>query len=137
MSNAVKPVTDLIDDLHTSEEEKLGMKKELLKLENELTGKVIDYERELMKSKSDIIKAEATGHSWLQRNWRPITMLTFLVLVVCDSFGLLTFRLAEGARTLLQVGHGGYVVGRSAEKLGPSIVTAIKERGKGQPGQTS
>lgn len=34
-------------------------------------------------------------------NWRPITMLTFLVLVVCDSFGPLKFRLADEAWTLL------------------------------------
>ena len=49
-------------------------------------------------------------------------MLTFLALVVCDSFGLLKFRLADQAWTLLQLGLGGYVVGRSAEKIVPMIV---------------
>ena len=44
-------------------------------------------------------------------------MLTFLVLVVCDSFGLLAFRLSNEAWTLLQIGIGGYVVGRSGEKI--------------------
>jgi len=53
----------------------------------------------------------------MQRNWRPITMLTFLVLVVCDSFGLLKFRLSNEAWTLLQIGLGGYVIGRTGEKI--------------------
>jgi hypothetical protein len=44
-------------------------------------------------------------------------MLTFLALVVFDSFGLLSSKLAPEAWTLLQLGLGGYVVGRSAEKL--------------------
>jgi hypothetical protein len=82
----------------------------------------LDYENELLKSKTKIIEAEAVGQSWLQRNWRPITMLTFLVLVVFDSFGILAFRLSDEAWTLLQLGLGGYVVGRSAEK----VVTNIK-----------
>ena len=44
-------------------------------------------------------------------------MLTFLVLVVCDSFGLLKFRLCNEAWTLLQIGLGGYVIGRTGEKI--------------------
>jgi hypothetical protein len=69
-----------------------------------------------LQAATQVIVAEASG-SWLQQSWRPITMLTFLVLVVCDSFGLLAFRLAEQAWTLLQIGLGGYVVGRSGEKI--------------------
>ena len=79
-----------------------------------------------MDVQAKVITAEATGASWMQRNWRPITMLTFLVLVVCDSFGLLAFRLAAEAWTLLQIGLGGYVVGRSAEKIVPKIVDLVK-----------
>jgi hypothetical protein len=48
-------------------------------------------------------------------------MLTFLALVVADTFGLTEFRLADQAWTLLQIGLGGYVVGRSAEKIAPHI----------------
>ena len=80
-------------------------------------SKVIDYETKLLEAKASIITSEAQGASWMQRNWRPITMLTFLVLVVCDSFGLLAFRLATEAWLLLQIGLGGYVTGRSAEKI--------------------
>ena len=44
-------------------------------------------------------------------------MLTFLGLVVFDSFGVLPFRLVKEAWLLLQIGLGGYVVGRTYEKV--------------------
>ncbi len=73
-----------------------------------------------------IIRSESGGQSWLQRNWRPIVMLSFLLLVVCDSFDLLAFRLADQAWMLLQIGLGGYVIGRSAEK----IISGLINRGR-------
>ena len=119
-----KPAANLIDSMHTSTEEKLILKNKLEVIENKITAKIIDYETKLLESKASIITAEATGQSWIQRNWRPITMLTFLGLVVCDSFDWLANPLAAEAWTLLQIGLGGYVVGRSGEK----IINQIKEK---------
>ena len=113
----ISPVTKLIDDLHTSDEEKLQLKNEIIGMQFGFHSKLLEYETKLMQHRADVVKAEAQGKSWLQRSWRPITMLTFLVLVICDCFGLLTFRLSGEAWTLLQIGLGGYVVGRSAEKV--------------------
>ena len=112
-----EPARKLIDNVHTSDEEKLTLKNKFVAIENELMSKIIEYETKLLASKTKIITSESNGQSWMQRNWRPITMLTFLVLVVCDSFGLLAFRLADDAWSLLQIGLGGYVTGRSAEKI--------------------
>ena len=112
-----KPAAKLIDDLHTSDEEKLTLKNKLTVIQNEMHSKVIDYETKLLASQSSIITAEANGQSWMQRSWRPITMLTFLGLVVCDSFGWLASPLAAEAWVLLQIGLGGYVTGRSIEKV--------------------
>jgi hypothetical protein len=122
-----KPAADLIDDLHTSEAEKLEIKQKMFELQVSTYNKATEYESQLLKAKADIITAEAQGQSWIQRNWRPITMLTFLGLVVADSFGLLAFRLAAEAWTLLQIGLGGYVVGRSAEKITPQIGKILKK----------
>lgn len=117
ISSIFEPAVKLIDDLHTSDEEKLQMQAQIKKVENELLAKIIDYESQLLEGKTKIITAEATGQSWLQRSWRPITMLTFLILVVMDSFGWLANPLADEAWLLLQIGLGGYVTGRSAEKI--------------------
>ena len=121
ISGIFEPAAKLIDSVHTSTEEKLEIKNKLVTIQNEMTAKIIDYETRLLESQTSIINSEAQGESWMQRNWRPITMLTFLVLVVCDSFGLLAFRLAAEAWVLLQIGLGGYVVGRTAEKVTKKI----------------
>ena len=67
-------------------------------------------------------QAQQKQPSWLKQNWRPITMLTFLMLIVCDSFGLLAKPLPPDAWSLLKIGLGGYVIGRSAEKILPSVL---------------
>lgn len=123
-----KPAVELIDDLHTSEEEKLAVKAQTLETYVNAVEVGLNYEQENLKQRARIIEAEAKSEHWLTATWRPITMLTFLGLVVCDQFGLLTFRLAEEAWTLLQLGLGGYVIGRSAEKVGPGIIKALKSK---------
>ena len=121
LGGLINPVTKVIDELNTSDEERLTLNNAMARLQSDLTVKMLDYESEKMKAQVDAIKAEAAGQSWIQRSWRPITMLTFLVLVVCDSFGLLAFRLSDEAWTLLKIGLGGYVIGRSAEKIVPQL----------------
>lgn len=128
LAGALSPVTNMIDKLHTSDAERLELRNQLFAAQAAFATKMLEYESRLVEAQAKIVTAEAQGASWLQRNWRPITMLAFLVLVVCDSFGLLAFRLAEQAWTLLQIGLGGYVVGRSAEKIAPAISEAIAAR---------
>ena len=130
VSNIFKPAVELIDALHTSEEEKLKIKALLLESQIDMLANTLEYEAKRLEQRASIIKQEAAGESWLQRSWRPVTMLTFLALVVLDQTGLLAFRLAPEAWTLLQLGLGGYVVGRSAEKVAPSIVKALKDKDK-------
>lgn len=125
-----KPATELIDNLHTSAEEKLQAQVALEKLKVDTALEFLGYEQQLLASKKDIIVAEAQGGSVLQRSWRPITMLTFLGLVVLDSFGWLASPLAPEAWTLLQIGLGGYVVGRSVEKSMPHLRGALEGRRK-------
>lgn len=128
LSGAFKPFTKLIDELHTSTDEKLAAQNALETLHNAMASQLLDYQSKLMQAQADIIKAEAQGASWLQRSWRPITMLTFLALVVLDAFDLLAFRLAGEAWTLLQIGLGGYVIGRSVEKTAPAFASAIGKK---------
>lgn len=122
IANIFQPVASLVDDLHTSDEEKLKLTLKMKAMENEIAIRVLDYEKQLLASRSSIVQAEATGASWLQRNWRPITMITMLVLVVLQALGLTPHELPEWFGTLFQIGLGGYVIGRSAEKIVPKIM---------------
>lgn len=116
-----QPAATLLDELHTSVEEKAQIELALKTAQLHAAVQFMDYEKQLLQGKTSIVVAEARGGSWLQRSWRPITMLVFLALVVCDSFGFLPFRLADEAWTLLQLGLSGYVVGRSVEKSLPHM----------------
>lgn len=120
-----KPISDVIDHLTVSGDQKVALQQTVLQGQITAAAQVQQYEQQLLDARTKVVLAEAQGGSWLQRNWRPITMLTFLVLVVCDSFGLLKFRLADQAWTLLQLGLGGYVVGRSVEKVAAPVVQAV------------
>lgn len=121
IADIFKPAATLIDDLHTSDEEKMKIEQMMFKMEQEMTLKMMEYEAQLLTAKTDIIKSEANSASWIARNWRPITMLTFLILVVLDSFKWLPSPLASEAWAMLQIGLGGYVVGRSGEKIAKVI----------------
>ena len=77
-----------------------------------------------------IITAEAQGESWLQRNWRPILMLFFAGLVGAHWLGFTAPNLPPDVvinlLDIVQVGVGGYVLGRSAEKVTKAYVEGKK-----------
>ena len=112
-----KPAATLVDELHTSEEERLKAKGHLLDVQAAAMQRVFDYEKEMIKGQQAIVTAEAKSEHFIVAAWRPITMLTFLTLAVGDSLGLLATPLKDEAWMLLQLGLGGYVVGRSGEKI--------------------
>ena len=79
--------------------------------------RVFDYETSRIEGQQKIVAAEAQSEHFIVAAWRPITMLTFLALAVGDTFGLFATPLRDEAWALLQLGIGGYVVGRSGEKI--------------------
>lgn len=79
--------------------------------------------------RTSIIKTEAASEHWLAACWRPITMLTFTALIVARWMGWAAPELAEAEYLklwdIVELGLGGYVVGRSAEKILPTVSRAI------------
>lgn len=61
ISSVFEPAVKLVDELHTSDEEKLEMRRRIQVIENEFLDKVLDYEATLMDNQSAIIRAEAVG----------------------------------------------------------------------------
>lgn len=118
-----KPAVELIDELHTSKDEQLQHKERLLVTQAAVIDQVLKYEKDSFEARARIIESEAKSEHWLTAVWRPITMLTFLALCVGDSLGLLASPLRDEAWALLQLGLGGYVVGRSAEKITKSVLS--------------
>jgi len=112
-----KPAAELVDKLHTSDDERLKAKGHLLDVQAAAMQRVFDYETSRIEGQQKIVAAEAQSEHFIVAAWRPITMLTFLALAVGDTFGLFATPLRDEAWALLQLGLGGYVVGRSGEKI--------------------
>lgn len=86
-----------------------------------LRGLEADLERARIETRGRVVTAEAQGESWLQRNWRPLTMIWFGVLIGGHWFGYTPENLSQdeilSLFDLMELGLGGYVIGRSVEKV--------------------
>lgn len=74
-----------------------------------------------LEAAAKIIVAEAQGESWLQRNWRPLLMVMFGVIIannylIVPLFNTPSALIPPDMWDLLKLGVGGYVVGRTVEK---------------------
>ena len=96
-------------------------KDEAEKLKAQVTLAALDQSNTELQGAVDIIVAEANGESWLQRNWRPLLMLWFAGLVGAHWLGFTPDNLPESVVNnlldIVQLGIGGYVLGRSGEKM--------------------
>jgi hypothetical protein len=83
-------------------------------------------------AQADIVKTEAASTHWLAANWRPLLMLVFGGLIVARWFGWAAPNLSEAEYlklwSIVEFGLGGYVVGRSVEKIAGPIADSIRSR---------
>lgn len=110
ITNLVSEVGGIIDTLSLSANEKKQIR-------STIVDTLYRYASELEKEQSAIIRTEAQGN-WLQKSWRPIVMLAFTFIVLLGAF--IPIPLLENTSefwNLLEIGLGGYVIGRSIEKV--------------------
>jgi hypothetical protein len=131
LGKVLKPAFGFIDDITTTDEERLAFKVALTQIEADLKEVGYDYDKELASARASVILAEANSQSWLARNWRPIVMITFAAEIVLISTGTMDVdslvQVPEQMWRLLQIGIGGYIVGRSAEKIVPQVFNNKKK----------
>lgn len=103
---------------------------EAAKAEAEMTAQLWQNAHQLNAAAADIIKAEASSNNSLASSWRPITMLVFVGLITARWFGWAAPELSEAEYlklwSIVEFGLGGYVVGRSVEKIAPTVADAIR-----------
>lgn len=126
VADIFKPIADVVEHLTVSGEDKAKIQLAVVSGQIAAAQSTMDYERQLLEGQQKVIAAEASSSNWLASSWRPITMLVFLALVVADSLGWLHAPLAPQAWSLLQIGLGGYTVGRSVEKVAPVVMAALR-----------
>ena len=112
----VDGVGNVIDELHTSKEEKLAAELKVKEL-------VSNYEVEMEKQVTDRWKSDMVSDSWLSKNVRPMVLIFLVVATVLMIFidaGTIKFVVEEKWTDLLQIVLitviGAYFGGRSLEK---------------------
>ena len=112
----VEGVGGVIDDLHTSEEEKLEAAQKVKEL-------VSNYEVEMEKQITDRWKSDMASDSWLSKNVRPMVLVFLVITTVLMIFidaGAISFDVEPKWTDLLQLVLitviGAYFGGRSLEK---------------------
>jgi hypothetical protein len=112
---------ELIKRIIPDKEKQAEAQLELLRLEQ--AGELTEIAGRL-----EVVKAEASSEHWITATWRPLTML-IVVAIIANNYLLFPYLslffpgtvqildLPPQLWTLFTVGVGGYVVGRSGEKM--------------------
>ena len=97
------------------------------KLKHEINTQLLTSGTDEMKAASKIILAEAQSGSWLTSSWRP-ALMWICIIVIFNNFILMPFiniifgtslilDIPDPMWNLLTIGVGGYIAGRSGEKI--------------------
>ena len=115
VTNLVSAVGEIVDRLTLPGREKKQLETDILQL-------LIAVEEKTITEQAAAIREEARGN-WLQRSWRPIVMLVFTLIILAGTFLNLAI-LADTSRfwDLLEIGLGGYIIGRGSEQLVSSLL---------------
>ncbi len=113
----VKGVGGVIDNLHTSDEEKLAAEQKVKEL-------IANYEIEMEKNITSRWQADLKSDSWLSKNVRPMVLIFLIVctmLLIFIDAGAIKFDVKDTWVDLLQLVLitviGAYFGGRSFEKV--------------------
>lgn len=141
--DALNPVRAVIDTVRGVIGQFIPDPQQKAAAELALVQQQVDLEKALAQAdqlfadaQARVVIAEASSDSWLAKNWRPVTMLTFTLIVfwnyvLVPVVGATPAAIPPDMWGLLKLGIGGYIGARTLEKIGPEIVAAA--RGKPLP----
>lgn len=102
------------------------------RIEAELSIALMQRAQEIESAAADVVKTEAASEHWITATWRPIVMLVLTSLIVARWLGYSAPGISEAEAlklwSIVEIGLGGYVIGRSAEKIAPVMAEAMRRR---------
>ena len=120
MLGVLGAVAPMVKTLFSTIDKTIDNKAEAEKIKQNIQQQLLSGQLKELEAQASIIVAESKGGG-LQRNWRPMLMLTFAGLVVAHWFGFTAPNIPESVQNsllnIVLVGMGGYIVGRSGEKI--------------------
>ena len=138
--NAVAPLAKI---LFNTIEKAVPDKDLQAKLKADLQTQLLQSHTQELQAAAKIVEAEAKA-GWFASSWRPLLMYVLIFILVWNyvigpvikvfTGAVISFELPGDVWTLLNVGLGGYVVGRSAESVARTMANrpvANKEQENG------
>lgn len=116
-----KPAVQLVDELHTSTEEKgqikirlSELKNEMAKIEANVATKMLELQSKSLEANAQIAISEQQAGNFLSKSWRPLCSMGCFAIIFGMSYGVLKYD-----ELIIQVCGaflGIYGFGRSMEK---------------------
>lgn len=131
LDGALKLGNSLIERLFPNPEKQAEARLKLSEL-------AVSGELTALTSKAGIIQSEANSEHWIVAAWRPITMLSFVAVIInnyilvpyLSVFGVdqaVVIELPGPVWDTVQIGLGGYIGARTVEKIAPTVMGAFKK----------
>ncbi len=127
MLNAIAPLAKI---LFNTIEKSVPDKDLQAKLKADLQTQLLQSNTAELQAAAKIVEAEAKA-GWFSASWRPLLMYVLIFILVWNYIigpvikmvlgTVITFELPGDVWTLLQIGLGGYVVGRSGESIARTL----------------
>jgi len=115
ISNLFAPAANLVDNLHTSTEEKQKLRNELAKIQSQAQKQMLDYEAKVVEARSKLMVAESGSKFWLTSAWRPLMSILLILCIVLASYGI--GNPDKEVYELTKILLGAYASGRTLEKV--------------------
>jgi hypothetical protein len=125
LSQVIDGALEVVDDFVEDKDQANKLKANIKEIIEQNSHKEIITK---IKSQTKIVLGEVEGESWLQRNWRPLGMIA-VISVVVNNYILVPYigaifpkhvhvlELPSGLWALFNAGFGGYIGGRTVEKI--------------------
>ena len=86
-----KPASDIIDELHVSDEERGVLNNKLAEIESRVTVKLMELQAKAIEATSKVAVQEQLSGNVLSKSWRPIASLVFVVMLALMAVGCIPF----------------------------------------------
>lgn len=127
------PAAKAIDELVTSDEERMKLQVELEKVRASVAERMLEYDKQVLDLQSKLLEtasnvhiAESKSESAFTRLYRPIIITCMFLLITLNSFGLLKVQLPELFIQVFGAAFGVLTLAPTATKMTTAIIDKVK-----------
>ena len=122
LSSLFAPALGILNNLHTSDAERMQLQNEMAKIQAGVNEKMVELQEAQLKAQ----EVDAGSKYWITGNWHALVSLALTVILIADSFGWI--HASPKIYDLAQYFLCGFVGVHGATNVATTVVKAIKGR---------